>query len=510
VNKKYFAYIRVSTPRQGERGVSLPEQKDAIERYAKGKSLEISRWFEGRETASKVGRPVFNEMLRLLQKRHAKGVIIHKIDRSARNLKDWAEIGQLVETGIEVHFATESLDLTSPGGMLSADVQAVISAYYSRNLREEVKKGFYGRLKQGFYPMPAPLGYLDSGAGKAKLPDPQRAPLIQLGFELYATGKYSQVDLATKLYHMGLRAKNGKAIQKNFLGRMLRNSFYIGLIQIEKTGQSFLGAHRPLISKRLFDEVQAALDGNFAVQRAKHDFPFRRLFSCKLCSKSLIPEKQKGHVYYRCQTKSCPTKCVRQEPVEARVIERLKAVQLDPEQHEYLARKLEDFRKDYAANRSKEINSLQIRVAQIKDRLGLLTDAYLDGTIEKDIFEQRKKALLMERRDIEDQIQDLNDGSPVLGQKLDRLLELLKSAYSLYISGLPEERREAILDVCSNRTLSEKTLDITLAVPFNQVVDCRNNTSGGPSRANTRTWDRLAEFIFNFVRKEISRQGVKS
>jgi DNA invertase Pin-like site-specific DNA recombinase len=88
VNKKYFAYIRVSTPRQGERGVSLPEQKEAIERYAKSKNLEICRWFEGRETASKVGRPVFNEMLRLLQKRQAKGVIIHKIDRSARNLKE--------------------------------------------------------------------------------------------------------------------------------------------------------------------------------------------------------------------------------------------------------------------------------------------------------------------------------------------------------------------------------------------------------------------------------------
>jgi DNA invertase Pin-like site-specific DNA recombinase len=510
VNKKYLAYIRVSTLRQGERGVSLPEQKEAIERYAKGKNLEISRWFEGRETASKVGRPVFNEMLRLLRRNQAKGVIIHKIDRSARNLKDWAEIGQLVEAGIEVHFATESLDLTSPGGMLSADVQAVMSAYYSRNLREEVKKGFYGRLKQGFYPMPAPLGYLDSGAGKAKVPDPQRAPLIQHAFELYATGKYSQVELAAKLYHMGLRAKNGKAIQKNLLGRMLRNSFYIGLIQIEKTGQSFLGAHRPLVSKRLFDQVKAVLDGNFAVQRAKHDFPFRQMFSCKLCGKSLIPEKQKGHIYYRCQTKSCPTKCVRQEPVEAGVIERLKAVQLDPEQHEYLARKIEAFRKDYGANRSKEIDSLEIRVAQIKERLGLLTDAYLDGTIEKDIFEQRKTTLLMERRHIEDQIQDLMDGSPVLDQKLDRLLELLKSAYSLYICGLPQERREAILDVCSNRTLCEKTLDITLAVPFDQVVDCRKNTSGGPSRANARTWDKLAEFIFNFARKTAGQQGVKS
>jgi hypothetical protein len=131
--------------------------------------------------------------------------------------------------------------------------------------------------------------------------------------------------------------------------KALRNPFYFGIIQIEKTSQSFIGAHKPLISKHLFDQVQSALDGNFAVERAKHDYPFRQLFSCKLCGKSLIPEKQKGHVYYRCQTKSCPTKCIRQEPIESGIVEKLMAVQLDPEQHEYLAHKLQLFRNDYWA-----------------------------------------------------------------------------------------------------------------------------------------------------------------
>lgn len=50
--KTYLAYIRVSTARQGERGVSLQEQKDAIERYASRNTLTVSRWFEERERAS--------------------------------------------------------------------------------------------------------------------------------------------------------------------------------------------------------------------------------------------------------------------------------------------------------------------------------------------------------------------------------------------------------------------------------------------------------------------------
>src|SRR6266705_3056357 len=202
--KKCFGYIRVSTPKQGERGVSLQEQRDAIIRYAQRFQLDIASWFEERETAAKRGRPIFNQMLRLLGTRQADGVIIHKIDRSARNLKDWADLGELIDQGVEVHFANESLDLHSRGGRLSADIQAVVAADYIRNLREETRKGFYGRIKQGLYPLPAPLGYVDCGKGNRKELDPVRAPLIRKAFELYATGKYNLDTLVEEMYRVGL------------------------------------------------------------------------------------------------------------------------------------------------------------------------------------------------------------------------------------------------------------------------------------------------------------------
>jgi len=157
----YFAYARVSTPRQGEKGVSLPEQRSAIERYARLHGLEIVRWFEEQQSASQTGRQAFLQMLKLLRRGVAQGVIIHKIDRSVRNLEDWADVGRLVDAGVEVHFATENVDLKTVAGRLSADIQAVVAAHYSRNLREEVKKGLYGRLKQGYYPFRAPIGYLN-------------------------------------------------------------------------------------------------------------------------------------------------------------------------------------------------------------------------------------------------------------------------------------------------------------------------------------------------------------
>src|SRR6266581_1595400 len=200
--KQLFGYTRVSTAKQGEHGVSLQEQHDAIVRCAQRNVLEITGWFEERETAAKRGRPIFNQMLRLLRQGKADGVIIHKIDRSARNLKDWADLGELIDQGIEVHFANESLDLHSRGGRLSADIQAVVAADFIRNLREETRKGFYGRIKQGLYPFIAPPGYLDKGPGKVKEPDPARRHHFLRAFELYATDRYTLDSLTEEMYRL--------------------------------------------------------------------------------------------------------------------------------------------------------------------------------------------------------------------------------------------------------------------------------------------------------------------
>src|SRR5213593_4350533 len=291
---KFFGYTRVSTAKQGEHGVSLQEQHDAIVRYAQRFALEIVAWFEERETAAKRGRPVFNEMLRLLRQGKAEGVIIHKIDHSARNLKDWADLGELIDQGIEVHFANESLDLHSRGGRLSADIQAVVAADYIRNLREETRKGFYGRVKQGLYPLPAPLGYLDMGKAKPKEPDPAKAPLVKKTFELYGSGRYNLDELVEEVHRLGLRNRSGGRVTRTGLSVLLNNPFYIGLIRLRRTGETFLGAHEPLISKSLFDRVQKILDGRLNTRSQKHDFLLRRLVACKLCEYSLIGETQKG------------------------------------------------------------------------------------------------------------------------------------------------------------------------------------------------------------------------
>ncbi|MCE9629079.1 MAG: recombinase family protein [Candidatus Vogelbacteria bacterium] len=325
----YFAYIRVSTPRQGEQGSSLAAQRRSIEYYAARHNIMISEWIEETVTAAKAGRPLFTQMLTRLRKGQATGVIIHKIDRGARNLKDWAALGELIDHGIEVRFVADSVDLSSRSGRLSADIQAVVAADYVRNLKEEARKGFYGRLNQGLYPLGAPLGYLNNGRGKVKTWCPETAPLVRRAFELYAAGEFTLRQLSAECFSRGLRNSTGHSVSNNALARILRNRFYCGQMVLGKSGEVFAGLHEPFIPDDLFRRVGAILNGRMRRKVKSPSLVYRKLLRCASCRNHLIGEIKKGHTYYRCHTKGCPVKCVRSEIIDRQVQEKIQRLQAD-------------------------------------------------------------------------------------------------------------------------------------------------------------------------------------
>jgi site-specific DNA recombinase len=489
--KTFFAYVRVSTVRQGERGVSLQEQRDAIARYASRNSFAVAQWFEERETAAKRGRPIFTQMLKLLQANRADGVIIHKIDRSARNLKDWADLGELIDRGVTVQFANESLDLNSRGGRLSADIQAVVAADFIRNLREETRKGINGRLKQGLYPREAPVGYRDTGGGKAKVPDPTVAPLVRQTFELYATRQYTLRQLREKMTNLGLRNKRGSLISLNGISALLNNPFYIGLIEVKSTGAVFKGVHKPLIAVSLFQRVQAILKGKTNPKTSRHDFLFRRLLTCGTCGRSLIGERQKGNVYYRCQTRTCPVTCVREESVDQSISDLLLLLKFSAAEREHLAERLPALREENERAREAVTNAMDLHLAQLKDRLIRLTDAYIDRMIEKDVFESRKASLLIEQQKLEEERAEIDASESPITDRVAEFLELAGDASFLYKMALREEKRDSLQILTSNRKVCAKKIELTLFSPFQQVANRDKNESGSPHRYIPRTFDEM-------------------
>jgi site-specific DNA recombinase len=507
---KVFAYARVSTPRQGERGVSLPEQRDAISRYAERQGLEIVRWFEEQESASKKGRPAFNQMLQLLRLGVAHGVVIHKIDRSARNLEDWNDIGKLVDAGVDVHFAIESIDLKTTAGRLSADIQAVVAAHYSRNLREEVKKGFYGRLKQGFYPMRAPIGYLDQGAAKLKTLDPVQSPLVKNAFELYGSGAYSLPTLVREMYRQGLRNRNGGKVTLNGLSTILRNPFYVGLIRIAKTGQTFNGNHEPLISVPLFEKVQEILSGKRVDRVQSHLFAYSRIVRCAICKYSLIAERQKGHVYYRCHNRPfktpavCPPTSIREEQLDEALLNILATIQLSEEElraaREYLLERNKQCEEQNAAMN----NALKLQRDQVSGRISKLTDLLMDGTIAKSMFHSKHQALLLEQTAIERQIEDLSNGGTHHLKQLETAVELAKDASMLYQKASAGNKRMLLKTLLSNVSVTGKNVEITLSGAFSLIAEREKNCDGSPNRGTCRTWETLINQLLDYFTKQPS------
>jgi len=503
----YFAYARVSTPRQGEKGVSLQEQKTAIERYASVHGLEITRWFEERESAAHTGRHEFSDMLRLLHLGKTQGVIIHKIDRSARNMQDWADVGKLADAGVEVHFATENVDLKTVAGRLSADIQAVVAAHYSRNLREEVKKGLYGRLKQGFYPLRAPVGYLDQGAAKPKVPDPTRAPLIKESFRLYATGTVSLPDLVEEMFRRGLRNRNGGPVSVNGMALVLRNPFYIGLMRIYRTGQTFEGKHESIVPTDLFEAVQAVLAGKRTDRKASRLFSYSRVVRCKTCGYSLIAERQKGHVYYRCHNRPfknpavCPATSIREEELDEVVLSRIAELDLTQEELEFARFSLQKLTEEAQRNRATAAHALRLQLENVQAKLAKLTDLLIDGTIEKSAFADKQTALHVEQARVKEKLGEIEkDGCRTLAN-LMKTVELAKSPSTLYKTASREKKRELLKTLLSNLNVSGKNVELTLALPFRIIAERSKSPNCRPYRGTCRTWEAIFTELQEYFEK---------
>jgi len=491
--KNVYGYIRVSTVKQGS-GVSLQEQKEAIIRYAERHSLNIIEWFEEQETAAKQGRPLFNKMMKLLKERKAKGVIFHKIDRGTRNYRDWASIDDLIASGSELHFAHESLDMNTRAGRLTADMLVALATDYIRNLREEAIKGLYGRLKQGLYPFYAPIGYINTGGGQIKSIDKIRAPLIRKAFELYASGKYNLESLTETMRKLGLRNSRGNFIHLTGMAVILHNPFYTGVMKIK--GKSFQGKHEPLISTRLFMEVQNILKGKTNTRLIKHDFVFRRRIKCAECKYSLIAETRKKHTYYRCQTKDCPTKSIREELIHELIHKTLQQIKFHPIENEVLNELLIQAQVNWTETQKGLEESLQMQGKKLALKLERLTDAYLESVIDKEQFEDKKEQIMIEQQELKRNEGHFESQKEVIFKKAKNFLGLLKDLKKSFIIATNEEKRKILKFITSDLTFQGKNLRITMQSPFYEIANHPNLTSGELKREIPRS--KLAELAICF------------
>ncbi len=202
-------YLRVSTAEQAERdlteeGFSIPAQREACVRHIRDLGWDLVDEFSDRgESARSADRPQLQAMLRrITEERDVDAVVVHKIDRLARNMEDHVAIRAVLRRcGVTLVSVTEKLEETASGRLVEG-IHALMAEFYSANLAAEVRKGQSQKAKMGGFPHYAPLGYMNvretiGGRTVAHvIHDPDRAPLITDAFELYATGRLHAGALA--------------------------------------------------------------------------------------------------------------------------------------------------------------------------------------------------------------------------------------------------------------------------------------------------------------------------
>lgn len=373
-------------------------------------------------------RPFVQEVLRRIESPRVKAVLVVEPQRLSRG--DLEDIGRLVK-------------------LLRYSNTIVITLQYTYDLRDERDRDMFEReLKRGnefleyqkrimgngrllsvqngnFIGQKPPYGYkkvvIKEGKRKCHTlePDPERAPIVKMVFEMYAGGTNSN-QIAKHLRSMGIKTAEGGPWNVDAVKRMLTNDHYIGMVHWNKRktvkvvedgevvatrprSSDFLaypGKHPPIIDRELWDAVQAIKGKIPPVKgRAKHVNPYAGLLICQ-CGTKMVRQQYIKNGVERCAPRLCcpnqpecgTASCTVEEFTDA-VIEAMEKAIAD------FTLKLEEAPDDTAAVQTRLIEQLEKRLDEL-DKLELSQwDKYTQEGMPKHIFDRLNEKVIREREE---------------------------------------------------------------------------------------------------------------
>lgn len=348
-------YARFSSDNQREE--SITAQLRACRSYCAKRGYVVAHeYYDEAMTATNDNRPQYRQMIKDAGAGLFDVVIMHKVDRGARNEYDYyINKMKLIRAGVGLEYASQSFDTSTPEGQLMENQLVGIAAYYSRNLAKEVMKGLKENALKGMHNGgKPPLGYAVKD-GKYII-DESTAPAVRMIFDMYASGKkYGEIQRA--LNEAGYKTGRGAAFGKNSIHDIVVNEKYIGVYVYGKvTGGKSLprNSHQnspdavrienalpAIIDKNTWDKAQARiLSGKSGAGRlhAKTEYLLTGLVKCGVCGASMIGQTCNGthrslgrhlYTYYRCSKSvntniSCASRRVKREWLEQFVISYIK------------------------------------------------------------------------------------------------------------------------------------------------------------------------------------------
>jgi site-specific DNA recombinase len=275
-------YVRVSSEEQVQ-GYSLDAQDRAGRLFCDAHGWEIVRTYRDEGKSARTDdlgkRPAFQHLLNDAEVGLIDVIVVHKLDRFARNLLVTLEtLTRLERAHVGFVSISEQMDFTTANGKVLLAMLAAFAQHYSDNLSWETKKGKAERKAQGLFNGLLPFGVKKNSDG-IPVPDPETYPGLLLAFRQCADGK-SDREVANELNEAGFRTSGNRGqnlFTKDTVCRLLQNRFYLGELP---DGPGWMaGAHEPLLDDDLFDRAQTARRANRRSFAPRSVAPNRRTHS---------------------------------------------------------------------------------------------------------------------------------------------------------------------------------------------------------------------------------------
>ncbi len=456
VSEKYILYARKSTDVEDKQVLSIEAQVVELRKFAVDNNLHIVDTIVEKKSAKIPGRLKFGKMLERVKNSEANGILAWHPDRLARNSIDGGQIVYLLDqTHLQaLKFPTFWFENTSQGKFMLS-IAFGQSKYYVDNLSENTKRGLRQKLRRGEYPSHAPLGYINDLRTKSIVVDKRIAPIVIQAFELYAKNQSRYEDIADFLASHGLVTRGkGTKYKNDRIQRMLSNPFYYGHFVYK--GEVYEGVHTPIISKKLFDKVQAVLAERGRPRKANHSEPkvYCGLLRCYSCDLMITAEKRVKHqkngnrheyIYYHCTKKRKDMKCldpaVREEALDESLTGLLQEYALPDSWKTDLLARLEQDEQNEQSSTHTFVASAQTRIASLQSKLQRLLDGYLDQDIDRDTYLDKKAELMNEKKSLEEQSSKLTLAATAWVEPMRQWLDRANSICNISLESDKNEKK---------------------------------------------------------------------
>lgn len=445
-------YLRVSTKEQAEGGYSLPAQREACLKFIKDKGWNfVDEYSDKGESARSAHRPQLQEMLSRIKKDDSINIVlVHKLDRLARNVADHVAIKAVLQKHkVSLTSVVENIE-DSASGKLIENIMASLAEFYSANLSTEVKKGLLQKVKQGGWNGQAPVGYMNIKNEKGEaliVPDPKMAPLVQEAFNRYSTGESSITELYELMAKKGIKSKQSKrVISRSKFAKIFSNKAYMGMIVYQ--GIEYQGIHKPLVSKALFQRTSEVLSThNHAGERKrKHLHYLKGSLYCGHCGARVSFTIAKGQYgYFYClgkkTNKSCSQIYVPAVTIENLVEKLYKDIALPKELVSDLTLRFEDELKQREASNFSQREFMIKRLKKLNNEREKLLNAYYLDAIPVELLKKEQARITVDVNNLEAELSRASVNLDQINQIVEIAINMASNCYFAYQKASKKSKR---------------------------------------------------------------------